>query len=52
MIGCMAIVAIRTSRVAIAVEDKTFGGIMGIRSGREGVADFCKFGKNVGDAGR
>lgn len=52
MIGRVAIVAIRASRVAIAVKDETFGGVMGIRPGREGMADFCKFGENVRDPGR
>lgn len=51
LIGRVAIVAIRASRVAIAVKDQTFGGVMGIRSGREGMADFCEFGENVRDPG-
>lgn len=52
MVGCVAIVAIRTSRVPITVEDETFGGIVRIRSSGEGVTDFCELSVNVRDAGR
>lgn len=51
LVGRVAIVAVRASRVAIAVENQTFGGVVRIRSRGEGVADFCKFGEDVWDGG-
>lgn len=52
LIGSVAIVTVRTSRVPIAVKDETFRRVMGISSRGEGMANLRKFGENVRDAGR